>query len=90
MKSAVFNFSYMKKTLKNIQLVMIQLVWSVKKILLELKINGQGTYLKMGVSQYEVIEVQYIPLVKSYVVTVPIGRIISAKNARAWVSMDFT
>ena len=61
MKSAVFSFSYMKKTLKNIQLVMIQLVWSVKKILLELKINGQGTYLKMGVSQYEVIEVQYIP-----------------------------
>ena len=59
MKSAVFNFSYMKKTLKNIQLVMIQLVWSVKKILLELKINGQGTYLKMGVSQYEVIEVQW-------------------------------
>ena len=63
MKSAVFNFSYMKKTLKNIQLVMIQLVWSVKKILLELKINGQGTYLKMGVSQYEVIEVQCTLLV---------------------------
>ena len=64
MRSAVFNFSYMKKTLKNIQLVRIQLVWSVKKILLELKINGQGPYLKMGVSQYEVIEVltQFIHL----------------------------
>ena len=56
MKSAVFNFSYMKKTLKNIQLVRIQLVWSAKKILLDSR-NMFVPYLKMGVSQYEVIEV---------------------------------
>ena len=56
MKSAVFNFSYMKKTLKNIQLVRIQLVWSAKKILLDSR-NMFVLYLKMGVSQYEVIEV---------------------------------
>ena len=56
MKSAVFNFSYMKKTLKNIQLVRIQLVWSAKKILLDSR-SMFVPYLKMGVSQYEVIEV---------------------------------